>query len=118
MSLIETINASSMELEEIEQQMRGLAEKKANILHMLRSASTYIGEILESGKVKPAAIPISSVAGLDDLSRKHLKDAGIEFLEDMGKMTELEVQKIPGLGAPAFEIIRSVMPTHNLNFAT
>lgn len=118
MSLIDSINAKAKELEEIELKIRQCVVRKTEILKDLQRAKEYIEEISNPVNTELVTIPISSVAGLDDLSRKCLTDAGIEFLEDIAKMTDLKAQQIPGLGAPALGQIRKAMINNGLNFAT
>lgn len=118
MDLIEGINEKHEEFKNIVRQIRELTARQAEILSEFQQASVLIGEIKNSVNTKPATIPISNIIGLDELTRKCLMDKGIVFLEDFTIMTELAAQRIPGLGAPAFDIIRAAMLTHDLNFAT
>ncbi len=117
MSLIDSINESSTELAGIEQQMRDLAARKAEILESLRKATARIEEIVESAKAKPAATPISTVDGLDKHTRECLTKANIEFLEDFAKMTKSDIQNIPLLGSNGLTQICEALRARGLSFA-
>ncbi len=116
--LIKCIDAKQKELADIEQKMRDLATRKAEILESLRSATTRIEEIVEAAKAKPVATPISTVEGLDKHTRECLTKVGIEFLEDIAKMTKSDVQNIPLLGSNGLTQICEALRARGLSFAT
>lgn len=118
MNLIDSINESSTELARIEQQMRDLAARKAEILESLRGATARIEEIVETARAKPAATPISTIESIDKHTRECLTKENIEFLEDFAKMTKSDVQNIPLLGSNGLSQICEALRARGLSFAT
>lgn len=101
------------ELKQVEADLLRLQARKNEILNSLSEAQVAIMKVLEAQKKPAPTQPIESLE-LDARTLECLKEAKINFVEELLQKTELQVSKLPNLGAKGLGTIKATLAKKNL----